>query len=78
LISGNGYTLEQIDIFGRNRERSPCGDQYSNAFVRLIANVIFKLRSVLPEFIPVKFFAWYFGANMQTAEGTWLRAIARK
>jgi len=78
LIKKNGYTLEQIDSFGRNREHSPCGYQYSNGFVRLIAGMIYKLRSVLPEFIPVEFYRWYFGTNIQAAEGTWLRAIARK
>jgi hypothetical protein len=78
LIEEFGLNIEAISGYGREMSRSPINDETANKIIKKMAGAIYRARFVLPSRFTSAFFSWYFGSNRENAQGTWLRAVARK
>jgi len=77
LLGSTGFEVLALTGFGRPRGRSPLRTQATRPIWMRLFERAYGLRRVLPETVPSSLFTWYFGADREEADGTWLRAVAR-
>ncbi len=77
LLEKLSFHIIDISVWGRDMHRSPSNPN-APKILKLLGGIVQRAYPLLPQKLKVSFYAWYFGVNQNTTNGTWLRALCRK
>lgn len=77
LIEKTGLKLNHLAGYGRDRESPSINYRNEKKILKNSERLIYKFRFFIPEVILRLFFNWYFGAEIKSDKGAWVRAIAK-
>jgi len=76
LLESNHFDVKKIGYFGRRPEESPINEKNKYRLSFVLVKILYRLRAILPVGLLLRAYSWYFGANKNDEDGTWLRVIA--
>ena len=77
LLKRLGFDVKNRSVWGRSLKKSPMNNNMS-WYLYVSERIVCRLKKYLPESFYVRFYGWYFGSNVQTEDGVWLRAVGVK